>query len=118
MLIYPHNHSWHGYSVFKFTTPTHYKLADSLSQSVATMTSFVFAMVCNPEVFKKAQEEIDRVIGQGRLPDLEDRTSLPFLDCVLKEVLRSVFNSITIRVLCLNTDCLLDGRVHYQLVWV
>jgi hypothetical protein len=45
-------------------------------------------MVNNPECFKKAQEEIDRVVGPGRLPDFSDREKLPYTECVVKEVLR------------------------------
>ncbi|PSR76830.1 hypothetical protein PHLCEN_2v8211, partial [Hermanssonia centrifuga] len=47
-------------------------------------------MVINPEVFKKAQEEIDQVVGNDRLPDFEDRKSLPYLECVLKELYRGM----------------------------
>lgn len=54
------------------------------------MNAFMLAMVRNPEVFKKAQEEMDRVVGLDKLPDYQDRDSLPYLDCVLKEVLRWV----------------------------
>lgn len=52
------------------------------------MESFILAMVRNPEAFKKAQEEIDRVIGSDRLPTIDDMNSLPYLECVLKEVVR------------------------------
>jgi len=45
-------------------------------------------MVKHPEVFKKAQEEIDRVIGNDRLIDYDDMDSLPYFAAVLKEVLR------------------------------
>lgn len=45
-------------------------------------------MVLHPEVYKRAQEEIDRVIGSERLPDFDDREALPYLECVIKEVLR------------------------------
>lgn len=47
-------------------------------------------MVLYPEVYKKAQAEVDRVVGQDRLPDFEDRESLPYLECVVKEVYRYV----------------------------
>jgi hypothetical protein len=52
------------------------------------METFVLAMVRNPEAFKKAQDEMDRVIGNDRLPTFHDRNSLPYLECVLKEVFR------------------------------
>jgi len=41
-------------------------------------------------VFKKAQEEIDRVIGNDRLIDYDDMDSLPYFAAALKEVLRWV----------------------------
>lgn len=41
-----------------------------------------------PEVQKKAQEEIDRVLGTSRIPKVADRASLPYIDAVVKEVLR------------------------------
>lgn len=47
-------------------------------------------MVRNPRVFKKAQQEIDRIVGNGRVPDHSDRDSLPYLECVLMEVFRYV----------------------------
>ena len=45
-------------------------------------------MVLNPEVMKKAQQELDRVVGKGRLPDFSDRDNLPYIDAVVKEILR------------------------------
>ena len=47
-------------------------------------------MTLYPEVQAKAQEELDRVIGPDRLPDFYDREahSLPYLECVIKEVYR------------------------------
>ena len=52
------------------------------------MKTFILAMVLHPNVYKKAQAEIDHVVGPERLPDFEDREQLPYLDCVLKEVFR------------------------------
>jgi len=45
-------------------------------------------MVLNPDSLKKAQDEMDTVVGRHRLPTIDDRPSLPYLECVLKEVLR------------------------------
>ncbi|OBZ78535.1 O-methylsterigmatocystin oxidoreductase [Grifola frondosa] len=55
---------------------------------VTALTTFVMAMVLYPNVLKKAREEIDRVIGNERLPDFTDRDSLPYLGCILKELYR------------------------------
>ena len=42
-------------------------------------------MALYPEVQKKAQAEIDAVIGPDRLPDFQDRSSLPYINAVVKE---------------------------------
>lgn len=45
-------------------------------------------MIKYPEVQKKAQEEIDRVIGPYRLASFSDRSYLPYTDSIIAEVLR------------------------------
>lgn len=45
-------------------------------------------MILFPDVQKKAQEEIDRVVGTNRLPTIADRLALPYIEAVVKEVLR------------------------------
>jgi len=52
------------------------------------MKSFFLAMLFHPDIQKKAQEELDSVIGRDRLPTFEDRPRLPFVDAVCKETLR------------------------------
>lgn len=49
---------------------------------------FFLAMVLNPHVLKKAQEELDRVVGSERLPDLSDQEDLPYIFAIIKEVHR------------------------------
>lgn len=51
-------------------------------------------MTLYPDVYKKAQAEIDRVTGSERLVDFDDRASLPYMECVLKEVLRCACGSL------------------------
>ncbi|KJZ75356.1 hypothetical protein HIM_05282 [Hirsutella minnesotensis 3608] len=55
---------------------------------VSTLGYFVLVMVMFPEVQRKAQEEIDRVIGIDRLPRLEDREKMPYIEGVVKEAYR------------------------------
>lgn len=55
---------------------------------VSVMRTFVLAMTLHPEVLEKAQDEMDQVVGTERLPYWDDRGSLPYLECILKEVLR------------------------------
>ena len=45
-------------------------------------------MALYPEVQKKAQAEIDAVVGPDRLPEFEDRPSLPYINAVIKESMR------------------------------
>ena len=45
-------------------------------------------MALYPEVQKKAQAEIDTVVGRNHLPDFQDRTSLPYVNAVVKESMR------------------------------
>ncbi|KAJ7639327.1 cytochrome P450, partial [Roridomyces roridus] len=56
--------------------------------TVSATTTFLFAMAANPEIQRKAQEEIDRVVGQSRLPDYGDRELLPYVNAICKEVMR------------------------------
>ena len=46
-------------------------------------------MAVNPGIQEKAQREIDLVIGRNRLPDFSDRSSMPYLEAIYREVLRS-----------------------------
>ena len=40
------------------------------------------------DVQKRAQEELDAVLKGERLPEFDDRDSLPYLQALLKEVIR------------------------------
>jgi hypothetical protein len=57
-------------------------------QTVSAIYSFFLAMTLHPEVQRKAQEEIDRVVGNDRLPSFADRQQLPYVDAIAKEVFR------------------------------
>jgi cytochrome P450 len=56
--------------------------------TVSAISTFFLAMTMNPHVMRKAQEELDRVVGQDRLPSVADRESLVYVDAICKEVLR------------------------------
>ena len=45
-------------------------------------------MTLHPEVQRKAQEELDRVVGTDRLPTFADRDNLPYLEALVSEVHR------------------------------
>ena len=45
-------------------------------------------MTLHPDGQRRAHEELDRVIGRDRLPNIKDRESLPYLAAIAKESLR------------------------------
>ncbi|KAF8749675.1 cytochrome P450 [Rhizoctonia solani] len=53
-----------------------------------TLLGFATAMVLNPEIQAKAQNEIDDVIGYLRLPKVEDQSRLPYVRNLILETLR------------------------------
>jgi hypothetical protein len=57
-------------------------------QTVSAIYSLFLAMTLFPDVQKKAQAEIDAVVGADRLPSFADRESLPYTEALVKEVLR------------------------------
>ncbi|XP_047100351.1 probable cytochrome P450 304a1 [Schistocerca piceifrons] len=54
----------------------------------ATLTWTLIYMVHHPEVRKRVQEELDAVVGRGRLPTLDDRPNLPYTEATIREVMR------------------------------
>ncbi|KIJ25376.1 hypothetical protein M422DRAFT_237031 [Sphaerobolus stellatus SS14] len=62
--------------------------AGGTDTTISAVYSFFIAMAMHPEVQKKAQKELDAVIGTDRLPEFEDRESLPYINAIILEVLR------------------------------
>lgn len=56
--------------------------------TVSAIYGFFKAMVLFPDVQRKAQMELDRVIGNERLPSFADRPHLPYIEALVSEVLR------------------------------
>ncbi|OCT46111.1 25-hydroxyvitamin D-1 alpha hydroxylase [Cladophialophora carrionii] len=56
--------------------------------TAAAMMSFALCMCLHPEWQQKMHDEVDRVVGDGRMPDYSDMPSLPTCRAVIKEVLR------------------------------
>ncbi|KAH7099929.1 cytochrome P450 [Auriculariales sp. MPI-PUGE-AT-0066] len=64
--------------------------ADTL---IGTTSWFILAMSLFSDVQRHAQTEIDALTDGTRLPSMDDRPSLPYLDALFKEVLR--WNAVT-----------------------
>ncbi|KAF8592280.1 cytochrome P450 [Ramaria rubella] len=56
--------------------------------TTVALSWFVLAMVLYPEAQRKAQAELDEVLGSYRLPEFEDRKDLPYLNALCNEIQR------------------------------
>lgn len=56
--------------------------------STSLLHAFILAMILHPRVQAKAQAEIDTVVDSTKLPTFEDRPSLPYVEAILREILR------------------------------
>ncbi|KAL1664269.1 cytochrome P450 [Schizophyllum commune] len=57
-------------------------------QTLDTLTVFIFAIVNHPEVQERARAELNAVVGSDRLPEMEDRPNLPYIERVAQETFR------------------------------
>ncbi|TFB05513.1 Cytochrome P450 monooxygenase yanC [Trichoderma ghanense] len=59
------------------------------SETTSSMLQSIFkALAMNPEAQRKAQEELDRVVGPSRLPHWDDAPNLPYIRALIKELHR------------------------------
>jgi hypothetical protein len=87
------------------------------AQNMSAVLTFFRAMILNPHVVAKAQDEIDRVVGRDRLPCIDDKPNLPYVRSVAAEVLRyapsvplGVSESAKGRWCRLNQECRYSSR--------
>lgn len=60
-----------------------------MSVKTAGLThAWILMMMLSPDAMKKAQAELDKVVGPDRLPHYSDREKLPYLDACMNEALR------------------------------
>ena len=71
------------------------------SHSTTTFINrFILCIMRYPEVQRRAQMEIDNVLGTERLPQLEDVTNMPYVQAIIKEVwLKSASSQVFIHVI-------------------
>lgn len=69
--------------------------------SASIITAFVQAMVAYPDVQRKAQAELDGVIGEDRSPTWEDYAALPYVGkFVIKVILQRLRDAQLTYILC------------------
>lgn len=76
------------------------------SQTITVVSHFLLAMMLHPETQRKAQQELDSVVGTDRLPTFEDRERLPYgrrysvlcivfdANCALCMTVESIFKEV------------------------
>jgi cytochrome P450 len=58
-------------------------------QTVSSIATFFLAMSQHPDIQAKAQSVLDEALSsQGRLPDFTDYKKLPYIEALVREVLR------------------------------
>ncbi|KAG5947889.1 hypothetical protein E4U59_006754 [Claviceps monticola] len=55
---------------------------------VSSLRSMLLALILYPEVQRRAQQELDEVVGDDRLPEFQDRDHLPYINALVKETYR------------------------------
>ncbi|KAH7341834.1 cytochrome P450 [Rhizoctonia solani] len=75
-----------GEDIIKRTAGSMYNAGSHTT--VSTLNNFILAMVQYPNILRKAQEEMDRIIGTERLPTMSDRPNLSYLECIILETMR------------------------------
>ncbi|KAL9463676.1 hypothetical protein AB3S75_001482 [Citrus x aurantiifolia] len=63
-------------------------IAGGTESSAVTVEWAISELIKKPEIFEKATEELDRVIGKERWVEEKDIVNLPFIDAIVKETMR------------------------------
>ena len=62
--------------------------ASAATPTFATLQAAFLAISLNPDILKKAHEELDAVVGPHRLPNFDDQDSLDYVNAIAFEALR------------------------------
>ncbi|KAI1791790.1 cytochrome P450 [Ganoderma leucocontextum] len=84
----PHFNSCRGFGHGGYSNCWITILQTDVSQMFSTVQSIFVAMSLYPDVQKRAQAELDDVVGPNRLPDFEDSGRLVYVNALIKEALR------------------------------
>lgn len=60
----------------------------AVETTTGTLRKAIKALLLYPDAAKRAQQEIDNIVGSDRLPGFEDLLQMPYMDALMKEVLR------------------------------
>ena len=69
-------------------------------------------LVHHPEIQSRAQQELDEVVGRTRLPTLDDREKLPYLESLIAEIQRCGNVAPFALFHCVDRDIEVDGFLY------
>ncbi|KAL0569906.1 hypothetical protein V5O48_012052 [Marasmius crinis-equi] len=75
-------------SVIKGVCATGY--GAGVDTTAAVIETFFLAIAMHPDVQAKARNELELVVGKGRVPGYEERPNLPYIEAIIREVFRWV----------------------------
>ncbi|KAI0822419.1 cytochrome P450 [Trametes gibbosa] len=82
------NQSKNGMSDLEIAYTVSSPFGAGIETTAGTLCVFFLAMLHFPDVMRKAQTELDDVVGPERMPGYEDRDRLPYLQATINETLR------------------------------
>ena len=59
-----------------------------ICQTRSTIQTLFLALMLHPDIQRKAQEQLDEVIGHDRLPDFDDLDHCPLIRAIVMETMR------------------------------
>ena len=57
-------------------------------KTISLMNFFFLALTLFPQVQRRAQAELDTVVGRDRLPTFDDKPRLSYIEALCKELMR------------------------------
>ncbi|XP_053380026.1 cytochrome P450 1A1-like [Mercenaria mercenaria] len=61
-----------------------------ITTTCSTLSNLFLCLMNHPNYQRKAQEELNRVVGNERLPTIDDRRNCPFMEALVMETLRYI----------------------------
>lgn len=84
-------------------------LAGGTESSAVTVEWAISELLKRPELFERATEELDRVIGQNRWVTEKDIPNLPYIEAIVKETMRLHPVAPMLVPRCAREDCKVAG---------
>ncbi|KAK7446344.1 hypothetical protein VKT23_014550 [Stygiomarasmius scandens] len=82
------NNERHGLTSKEIAWLANTLLGAGAETTAASLSFFIWAMCLYPDVMRKAQAQIDQVVGRDRLPTIADFDNLHYIRAIVKEILR------------------------------